>query len=281
MFMLRRGKGSRSTPQQDLDTVFSCQALNEKGAPVVRLLRHSDISKAIRTMRIAFEPDPWFNYLYRPDDARGSWKQPILTALEDSALRLLLHKLVRKRQAFTVKQSRGNSFVLFLPAVDSSDPPPSTSPSPLDRLIRLIEKTEVLFQSPEQRRRAKEWVGKVDAAQTKVLPEDELNKYFLINGLAVHPIFQGSGYGSALVNAVCALADMRAAPTWLLSSNIANTGFYNSVGFQTEVDVVLGDNNPSWHSDPVIVPLMVRPSKRTRSAVDVSAERLLPFSAHV
>jgi hypothetical protein len=46
--------------------------------------------------------------------------------------------------------------------------------------------------------------------------------------------------------------------TWLQSSNIANTEFYNSHGFFTIAEVVVGENNPTWDGEPVVVSI-VRP----------------------
>ena len=41
--------------------------------------------------------------------------------------------------------------------------------------------------------------------------------------------------------------------TYLISSNVkANTGFYNSVGFFTVKEVLLGDDNPAWKEPPVV-----------------------------
>lgn len=51
-------------------------------------------------------------------------------------------------------------------------------------------------------------------------------------------------------------ADEQGRATYLISSNILNTGFYNSCGFVGVADVVLGDNNPTWHKKPVIVKIV-------------------------
>lgn len=41
-----------------------------------------------------------------------------------------------------------------------------------------------------------------------------------------------------------------------MSSNIKNTAFYNSVGFNTVAEIVLGDTNPEWEHPPVIICLV-------------------------
>lgn len=49
-------------------------------------------------------------------------------------------------------------------------------------------------------------------------------------------------------------ADRRCLPTYLISSNVkANTGFYNSLGFFTVKELLLGDDNPTWKEPPVVV----------------------------
>lgn len=48
-------------------------------------------------------------------------------------------------------------------------------------------------------------------------------------------------------------ADKEKRPVWLISSNVVNTGFYESFGFVSKEDVVLGGENPTWTEPPVIV----------------------------
>ncbi len=43
-----------------------------------------------------------------------------------------------------------------------------------------------------------------------------------------------------------------------MSSNINNTSFYNSLGFMTAADVLLGDNDPDWHAPPVVIKIVRR-----------------------
>jgi hypothetical protein len=48
-------------------------------------------------------------------------------------------------------------------------------------------------------------------------------------------------------------ADVVGRACWLVSSNISNEGFYNSHGFKSVGEVVLGADNPDWHEGPVRV----------------------------
>ncbi len=46
-------------------------------------------------------------------------------------------------------------------------------------------------------------------------------------------------------------ADQQGRATWLASSNVAvNTVFYNSLGFVTVKQFMLGDDNPTWEETP-------------------------------
>lgn len=80
----------------------------------------------------------------------------------------------------------------------------------------------------------------------------------VINSLATNPDFQRRGYGGALVDEVTRRADKERRSSYLISSNTANTEFYNSHGFFTLAETVVGDNNPSWKGAPIPMPLMVR-----------------------
>lgn len=88
--------------------------------------------------------------------------------------------------------------------------------------------------------------------------------------LATAPARQGRGYASQLVNIVTGIvsrtlrymlqtlmtnaqADSQGRLTTLTSSNSANTGFYNFLGFVEKGRIVLGENNPSWKKEPIVL----------------------------
>lgn len=52
-----------------------------------------------------------------------------------------------------------------------------------------------------------------------------------------------------------------------MSSNVNNTGFYNSLGFVTEADILMGDDDPDWHTKPVVIKLvrLVRGAKQLKT----------------
>ena len=78
----------------------------------------------------------------------------------------------------------------------------------------------------------------------------------LLRHLATDPSRQGRGYGGALVDYMNSLADEEDRAIFLLSSNIANNDFYNSHGFVAVSDFSLGDNNPTWEKEPVVLTLV-------------------------
>lgn len=98
-----------------------------------------------------------------------------------------------------------------------------------------------------------------------------------LTNLATVPEKQGRGYGTALVRHVTAQvplhlirysiarfahkdslwqADVQQCSTWLTSSNVVNTKFYESCGFLTVAEILLGDNNPMWGKPPIVVPVV-------------------------
>lgn len=116
---------------------------------------------------------------------------------------------------------------------------------------------------------------KGDAVARKVFGE-RLKDMVYLSSLATYPPKQGRGYGSALVQHVVAQvsvvvngmhflmnfvgsygqAEAQGRATWLISSNVANRGFYEFNGFSVVGDIVLGDDNSTWHAPPVITHLV-------------------------
>lgn len=114
---------------------------------------------------------------------------------------------------------------------------------------------------------------------------NRIEHMYAVESLATDPKMQGRGYGTALVATVtdkasiahgrCVFsyiytviwltsgkkADAQWLDTWLVSSNVANTGFYEHCGFQTVSTFTLGDGNPTWTRSPVVV-TVVRKDRR-------------------
>lgn len=98
-----------------------------------------------------------------------------------------------------------------------------------------------------------------------------------LDALFVKPDLQNNGYGSALLKKILAAvilkldmimslplfksflqADDKEQAVWLFSSKESNQSYYELFGFETVASVKLGDNNPEWLGEPVIVPLVSR-----------------------
>ena len=107
---------------------------------------------------------------------------------------------------------------------------------------------------------------------------DRMDTMLVLDTIATTPSKQGHGYGSALAKVLNARvsinnnkihititrclhithtqADAEKRATVLVSSNVkVNTGFYNSLGFQTVATIYLGDD-PDWYEEPVPVAIV-------------------------
>ncbi|TFY54738.1 hypothetical protein EVJ58_g8681 [Rhodofomes roseus] len=133
------------------------------------------------------------------------------------------------------------------------------------RTISFIRKS----RTAEQKKRIAEMMSKQDAAIKSALG-DKIQGMFAVEGLATHPNKQGRGYGSALMAAANAKADALGVASWLSSSNIANTAFYESCGFAVVKEFAIGEDNPTWTEPPVIVRIMAR--ERMGGTHDVKSE---------
>lgn len=126
--------------------------------------------------------------------------------------------------------------------------------------------------------RSKEIWTKFEESLEQVLG-DRRDEMAYIWGLATSPASQGRGYGTALVKTITDMvrdvneqSDSRAVllttfvhseqtdelgrSTFLFSSNINNTSFYNSCGFKVVGEILIGQDNPTWVRKPVVVCLV-------------------------
>ncbi len=59
------------------------------------------------------------------------------------------------------------------------------------------------------------------------------------------------------LNIFACQADAEGRDSWLASSNVAaNTGFYNSLGYNTIAMFVVGEDNPTWKGSPIVVAIV-------------------------
>lgn len=62
-------------------------------------------------------------------------------------------------------------------------------------------------------------------------------------------------------------ADKNNRHTWLFSSSVTNVPFYQSHGFESVSTFTVGEKNPQWDKDPIVV-TMVRSSPRHTSRIE-------------
>ncbi|KLO11389.1 hypothetical protein SCHPADRAFT_942096 [Schizopora paradoxa] len=216
----------------------------------VKPLRVEHVERATESTFAAFHNDPLQVYVRAGDtrDFRGPYK---------TSLSLQFISAIRSHNKFvlTVDEGEGN-VIATRPKADGG------APTLVDRIIQGILRFygDILgkvFLSKEQKKRSDEIKSKLGGLIERNFDASR-DDMFYIDLLATSPKSQGKGYGSALVAAVTSMADVQNRTTFLISSNIQNTAFYNSCGFVTVDSAILGNDNPSWKAPPIKVPLMVR-----------------------
>jgi len=175
---------------------------------------------------------------------------------------------IRRKQAFTV--GGGDAFVAY---ERSEDDQPVRSPlnRMLDQIVNTVIKALRWFNSPQQKDHRAEYAAKLGAA-LEAIGEDK-NKMVTLVSLATAPAKQRRGYGTLLVRKVTEIADAQGRSTVLTSSNVVNTGFYESCGFHVAQEFELGKGNPTWNEAPVVIRIMVRPPTRSQSGLKLCSDR--------
>ncbi|KAI0811106.1 acyl-CoA N-acyltransferase [Irpex lacteus] len=223
------------------------------GVPAIRRLRLIDIPKATRMHEAAMQHDPVMHYFRDTSDAKAEhWQKKWRLDIA-----IVLYKSVRRGQTWVI----GDSLATLTYEL------PGETEDAIDRLISRLMKLFSRWITPrilseQQRRRGAEWGAKFKKTVEEVLGDRKESMWYLAE-VATHPDHQGHGYGSALIRQFTDQADAHGCASWLMSSNVNNTGFYNSLGFVTEADILMGDDDPDWHTKPVVIKLMVRePSEK-------------------
>jgi len=216
----------------------------------VTSLEYSHIPAVMATIDAASINDPLEQYVHNTPDAE---KSRLKELLQRARITARYAADVQAKKALTV--DKGDAFVTFgLPGRDTT----------IHNIVStILKRTEAFDRSPEQLKRWKELKSKLSVAIEAALG-DRLKEMVSLDSLATNPKKQGRGYGTALVASVSAKADAEARSTWLCSSNILNTGFYESCGFTTIAEFTLGEANPTWDRPPVIIRLMERKPQTMR-----------------
>ncbi|KAI0048029.1 hypothetical protein FA95DRAFT_1558417 [Auriscalpium vulgare] len=220
--------------------------------PEVELLKsEEDIARAFMTETEAMRNDPLSKYIFDPPDTQKSWRHDVyMRVLRMREAALLKH---RAQLDQVLQVYHGDAIAVFIPPADANGPPKPSGPW----LIRFLSPLAILTSSPQQRRRIKEVESKLIAAENEHLG-DKKDELFLLGLLVTHPAYQGRGYGSALVKALAWMADAAERPTWLISSNVINKEFYESFGYKSVADIVIGDEDPDYDDEPFVISLMIR-----------------------
>ncbi|EJD01582.1 uncharacterized protein FOMMEDRAFT_169673 [Fomitiporia mediterranea MF3/22] len=228
----------------------SSDYLLEKKVEVKRL-RKRDIRTASQTLIDASEHDPLAVYVRDTPDAR---RPKLHRKSERLRYAIGCRQWVRRNWGLTVNE--GRAVVCALPATESNKK--TRRDKRIDGFYRLISRAlSLIGDSKLQRKRYNEVSRILDEFSANTLGS-AVREMWSVNALATSPDFQRRGYGGALVDAITKMADAESRSTYLLSSNPANTEFYNSHGFFTIAEVFIGVDDPTWHRPPLPIALMVR-----------------------
>ncbi|OCH92169.1 hypothetical protein OBBRIDRAFT_471472 [Obba rivulosa] len=217
----------------------------------VEPLTYGQIPKATRSVRDAFRDDPVESYILNTPDSHEALTRGLYTLWNVVGLATS----ARKKHAFTVND--GDAVVSYDPASANKD-----TRSLFERILDVVTKSIIrvlqVLDSPEQSRRKKEYRFKEEIAIKDAIG-DRIKEIITLRGLATAPAKRRRGYGSMLMKAVTSIADVQGRSTMLISSNVDNTAFYESHGFRVVIEFTIGEHNPTWEGDPLIVRVMVRP----------------------
>ncbi|GJE95586.1 GNAT family N-acetyltransferase [Phanerochaete sordida] len=242
---------SRHTPEQipqglgvgkDVETLH----LATQQSVVPRPMRYRDIPTVYDTTRRASIDDPLNRFLkYYPESTR---RFDMRSPAQKAVMYLSFVSEVRERVSWTA--NRGESYLRI------GDPLHETGI--LTKLIeRVVGFLMGLLLTSEQKTRRAEWARKLEEA-TRAALGDGPTRMVELTSVATAPERQGHGYASTLVRIVTALADGRGVGSWLVSSNVANRGFYATFGYTVARTFDLGGEDPTWTLPPVPIDIMVR-----------------------
>jgi len=237
------------------------EELARKSAKVtakVKRLLYKDVDRGVQTTIDAFKDDPLHNFVTNTPDAKKPF--PGQKILNKAIYSYFVAHSIRRKITLTINE--GDAVVVASYPPSSEHGKPGHIERVLDLFFGVISGAVEGLSSPQQKKRKQELRAKATALNESTLGDRAKDMYYIdVPGTA--PASQGQGYGGMLVDAITALADKDGRATYLLSSNINNTYFYNSHGFITVGQVVLGDDDPTWDRPPLIVPLMVRRAVKT------------------
>ncbi|KAF9568932.1 hypothetical protein CPC08DRAFT_757143 [Agrocybe pediades] len=212
--------------------------------PEVHPMSLDEVWKAGTTWDEAFQHDPLVNYI------RGRKQTYLRRAALKMTCRIII--LLWRHNEYILSVEGGTS-IIVAHLVGSKSPIGQTK----DLLLKFVISLATSSGTRLERKRSREAEEKMNKAAEEVLG-DRVKEMVYVGLLATSPKSQGHGYGSALLEEVTRITDYYGQATWLKSSNIRNTDFYNSHGFLTVATATIGDEDPDWQEGPVVVSIMVR-----------------------
>lgn len=192
--------------------------------PAVSMLTSGMLDTAAETLADAFLDDPMFVWLF-PDEAT---RRSRLLRLNRMPLEFGL------RYARVSQTDEGAGVAIWLP--------PGVSMSPA-RMVR----SGVLGVPLSTGLRPLARFAAANSVMEKVKARAVTAPYWQLLIVAVHPDLQGRGRGGALVRDGLEQVDKALLASYLDTSNPANVGFSQSLGFEVVEEVVLGEGGPpAW-----------------------------------
>ncbi|KAJ8502769.1 hypothetical protein ONZ45_g11458 [Pleurotus djamor] len=144
------------------------------------------------------------------------------------------------------------TFICMTPAL--KDPSGPLDPF-YDWLVKRVTSVSTKVRPAGYNMRRARVVEKIAKATEQVLGR-RVNTMVHVDGLSTDPKIQGHGYGGALLDAISSLTDSASQASYLESSNAATTSFYMYHGFLPVADILVGEDDPEWTEDPLVVKLV-------------------------
>ncbi|KAJ3518079.1 hypothetical protein NLJ89_g93 [Agrocybe chaxingu] len=230
---------------------------------IVEPLRQSDVWNAAKSWYDAFSDDPMIGYLN--DGQKGN------PTVHKVSTTLIMSAWIRTKVVLTV--DGGTSVIVATPAKRG---PTNPAHIIIDTLLKWFFSSLQAVKSHEQRKRYAEARTKLDKVVAETIG-DRAKDMIFINLLCTAPPSQHRGYASALLATITGQSDSFGQAAWLESSNVLNTEFYNSHGFYTVGEALLGEENPTWTDKPVAVRVCQKRGFFRRGLDRIAMAALLSF----
>ncbi|KAI0832527.1 hypothetical protein BC628DRAFT_1406981 [Trametes gibbosa] len=219
--------------------------------PVPVPMKRRDIPRGADTIHRAFIPDSLMIYFTSVDTA------PFPEGRAKARYYLMFDSGIRQNRVLTVEG--GMAALKYQVPGGPEDPWPHVY---AEALLRKVTDTQELTK------RLIEFAEKAKAMVLDAFGE-KVGDMYEIQSLGTSPEVQGRGYGSALVTAVTDLADADGHDVWLVTTDAY--AFYEGLGFSVVRSATVGDENPMWKGEPIVIRVMLRGAKPRFSEKNINA----------